>query len=171
LVNNGRAYVEFGVNARIVPSSLTLTWGDPVLTATDNGNGALTGAATGTVDYTTGNVQFSPNLLIASGTAVALEFDKVASTTNLEQRTAQGVAAGVDLLIGALEMPQASWAVTGGRIYSATAFGAMNDFMTKAMAVTGKPFDSEEFWRAFKESLTEGQRSVCDWIEYVPDKD
>jgi hypothetical protein len=87
------------------------------------------------------------------------------------ESTSQGVAAGVDLLIGALEMPQASWAVTGGRIYSATAFGAMNDFMTKAMAATGKPFDSEEFWRAFKESLTEGQRSVCDWIEYVPDKD
>lgn len=87
------------------------------------------------------------------------------------ESTSKGVAAGVNLLIGALEIPQASWAVTGGRLYSKVAFEAMNQFMTKATEATGGHFDSEEFWTEFRESLTTAQRSVCDWIEYVPDKD
>ena len=43
--------------------SITWTWGGTNYTSTDDGAGALTGSATGTVDYNAGVVYFSPNVL------------------------------------------------------------------------------------------------------------
>ena len=58
--------------ARIVPGTLTLQWeaGGAVKTATDNGSGALTGDATGTVDYFSRSIFFRPNVLPDSGAEV-----------------------------------------------------------------------------------------------------
>ncbi|MFZ6872871.1 hypothetical protein ACO0LF_12465 [Undibacterium sp. Di27W] len=60
------------INDAIKPGSLMLTWNDGAArTATDN-NGALTGDATGTVNYATGKVHFCPKSLPVKNTAVAM---------------------------------------------------------------------------------------------------
>lgn len=53
------------------PASLTFSWNDGTArTATDDGAGAITGAASGTVDYAHGTARLSPTLLPAPGTNV-----------------------------------------------------------------------------------------------------
>ena len=74
----------------LVPGALTITWSGG--TASDDGAGALTGDATGTVSYATGVIRFSPNTTPAPGTAV---------TVLTDDRT-QGVASGVLLAGGSL---------------------------------------------------------------------
>lgn len=55
----------------IKPGTLTLTWNDgSPRTASDNGMGVLTGAATGIVSYGDGSIFFSPNNLPAAGTNI-----------------------------------------------------------------------------------------------------
>jgi GH35 family endo-1,4-beta-xylanase len=52
----------------VTPSSVTITWNDGAIrTATDNGKGALSGSATGTINYATGVVVLSPTALPAGG--------------------------------------------------------------------------------------------------------
>lgn len=54
----------------VKPGSLTLTWNDgSARTATDS-NGALTGDATGTIDYGSGRLVFRPNALPAPNTTI-----------------------------------------------------------------------------------------------------
>jgi len=62
------------------PGSLTFTWNDgSVRTASDSG-GTLTGDATGTVNYTTGEIVFRPNTLPAKNTAISLAISTITKT-------------------------------------------------------------------------------------------
>jgi len=79
LTNGGRLYVPINTDGAlseeagstpIKPGTLLVSWGG--LTATDNGAGALSGAATGTVDYARGVVRISPSVLPAAGTVFEL---------------------------------------------------------------------------------------------------
>ena len=52
----------------ITPESVTITWNDGVArTATDDGAGRIIGAATGTIHYQSGLIQFTPGALPAGG--------------------------------------------------------------------------------------------------------
>lgn len=66
----------------ISPGSLTLSWvNDGTKTATDNGNGVITGDAVGWVDYQAGVVRFAPSSLPAPGTVVTVTQMAGASAT------------------------------------------------------------------------------------------
>ena len=52
-------------NAPILPTSITITWESGAKSVTDDGAGALTGDGTGTVQYASGVVSFSPTVLPA----------------------------------------------------------------------------------------------------------
>ena len=60
-------------NPQATPGSVVVTWavGAASKTATDNGQGAFTGDATGKINYATGAIQLTPTLLVQKGT----EFD------------------------------------------------------------------------------------------------
>ncbi len=105
LVNSGRVYVPINTDGliseekgtkSITPGSLTVAWNDGAARlATDDGVGALTGDATGQVDYSLGVVKISPALLPLVGTVFTL-------TTNLCDN-AQAV--GVTLAGGNIGVP------------------------------------------------------------------
>lgn len=63
-------------HGNIVPSSLDLSWTVNAIakTASDNGLGALTGDATGTVDYNTGALVIVPTLLPAPGAEISADY-------------------------------------------------------------------------------------------------
>jgi hypothetical protein len=63
-------------HGNVVPSSLTLSWtvGGAAKTATDNGAGALSGDATGTLDYATGALMLVPSVLPAVGTEISAAY-------------------------------------------------------------------------------------------------
>ena len=63
-------------HGNVVPSSLDLSWTVNAVakTASDNGNGALTGDATGTIDYNTGALVIVPALLPAPGTEISADY-------------------------------------------------------------------------------------------------
>ncbi|MQR02321.1 hypothetical protein [Glaciimonas soli] len=55
-------------NRGVMPSSIVITWNNGKdKTALDNGNGGITGDATGTVNYVTGEIKLIPNQLPAGG--------------------------------------------------------------------------------------------------------
>jgi hypothetical protein len=99
LSNGGRLFVAINSSGELstasgtrslVPGAVALSWG--AFTAEDDGEGELTGDASGTVSYATGVLRFSPNTLPAPGTVVTVVTD---------DRT-QGVAVGVLLAGGNL---------------------------------------------------------------------
>jgi len=63
-------------NPGVAPGTVTLTWvtGGVNKTATDNGQGVLTGDATGKVDYLDGVVTFKPLILPSSGAQVSIDY-------------------------------------------------------------------------------------------------
>jgi len=65
-------------DAPVDPGSLVITWpsGAGTATATDNGAGALTGNATGSINYATGLVRWKPTTLPDSGASYTIEYDK-----------------------------------------------------------------------------------------------
>ena len=69
------------LNKAIKPGTLSITWNDGTArTATDSG-GLLTGAATGTVNYATGDIEFRPNLLPPPGTTVTIATTETTKST------------------------------------------------------------------------------------------
>jgi len=76
------------------PGSFVMTW--PVAaegtgTATDDGNGSLTGDATGWINYATGEVAFKPTALPVSGGEYTIDYDKYP----IIQGTASATGAGL----------------------------------------------------------------------------
>lgn len=66
----------------VAPGSLTITWPtglDSTATATDNGNGYITGGATGWVNYGNGEVEFTPTLLPVAGSDYVINHNKYAA--------------------------------------------------------------------------------------------
>ncbi len=76
----------------------------------------------------------------------------------------EAVSEFIDLLVGKIGIPQASWAVEGGRMYADFGFKTLDRFMKDAMAAVGVDFDTKEFWKQFHDDLTFGQKCVYKWI-------
>ena len=100
---------------------------------------------------------------------IAGKFGDVLALGKVSGELSQGNTAGagkevVDVIIGKLAIPQASFAVDGGRIYSATAFLALNKFMEDSTQAVGGKFDRKEFWESLKSQMTTGQKTVMEWI-------
>lgn len=90
----GRAFGKpVSLNKAIKPGTLSITWNDGTArTATDAG-GVLTGAASGTVNYATGEIDFRPNLLPAVGTSVTIT---TTETTQAEHTVASFTDGGAN---------------------------------------------------------------------------
>lgn len=92
LANGGRFYIPINSNGQISEErgskpmrigSLRIGWNDgSARLATDDGAGNLTGAATGTVDYSAGVVRISPNTLPAPGTVFLVDLDTSTPNTS-----------------------------------------------------------------------------------------
>ena len=95
-----------------------------------------------------------------------LALGKIATSKSPEDAGAEVI----DLSISRLRHPdlaaRAQFAVDGGRIVSKVAYRALDDFMRKAMAVTGRPFDSEAFWKQFHEDMTVSGKVVKEWTQH-----
>lgn len=78
--------------APIVPGSLDITWSGG--TASDNGKGVISGSATGTVDYETGEVRLSLTTLPASGAEFTYSYNEVGEG---DQKSASFPAPGRDV--------------------------------------------------------------------------
>jgi hypothetical protein len=88
LDNDSKLYLPFNTDGELTldagskaiePGGLSLTWNDGTArTATDDGDGNLTGDATGYVNYGKGVVRMSPNLLPAPGTPINVALDSTA---------------------------------------------------------------------------------------------
>lgn len=78
----------------IDPGSISITWNDGTPhTATDNGKGAISGGATGTVEYSTGLINLAPNNLPAGGQEYAVAYSKV-SPADVKSFSVAGPARG-----------------------------------------------------------------------------
>lgn len=79
LVPTGLTAQGFAKNIQL-PSAITagtvsISWNDGTpRVATDTGGGSVTGAATGAVNYTTGVIEVSPNVLPAPGTSIVVTY-------------------------------------------------------------------------------------------------
>ncbi|MBH2008092.1 MAG: hypothetical protein I8H71_00425 [Xanthomonadaceae bacterium] len=112
LLNGGKAYVpintsgalseEAGVKT-IQPGALSVTWMDGTLkTATDDGNGNLTGDATGTVNYALGTLLVSPNALPPMGTVFTLGAPSRSVSTAVGVLIASGNLGATDITPGSV---------------------------------------------------------------------
>lgn len=72
-------------NKGIAPSTFTATWLNAAVTktATDNGSGVITGDATGTINYATGEVALTPTALPSQGAVFDFTYQWGASTEEL----------------------------------------------------------------------------------------
>jgi hypothetical protein len=62
-------------NGGVAPGSVTITWNDgSARTATDNGAGLITGDATGTIRYQTGEIELVPTALPLGGQEYTIEY-------------------------------------------------------------------------------------------------
>ncbi len=105
LYNGARAFTPVnsdGLNSSakgskpFVKGTVSITWTDGTLkTATDNGSGAITGDATGTINYSDGVALISPNTLPVAGTIFSVG-------TSTPAPASSGVAVGVVVAGGSL---------------------------------------------------------------------
>lgn len=62
-------------HAGVTPGSVTITWNDGTArSATDDGKGAISGNASGTINYQTGLIQITPTVLPASGQTYSVAY-------------------------------------------------------------------------------------------------
>jgi hypothetical protein len=79
----------------VKPGSVSITWpsGETTATITDNGSGILSGAGSGTVNYSTGQLLFTPTALPAAESEFTFDYDKYpVATENIAADVAAGVA-------------------------------------------------------------------------------
>lgn len=76
----------------IAPSTFSVTWLAAAVskTATDNGSGLITGDATGTLNYATGEVELTPTVLPSLGATLDFAYQWGASTEELFPMPARG---------------------------------------------------------------------------------
>lgn len=116
LLNGGKFYVALNTSGQnseetgskpIAPNTLIVSWNNGgTKTAIDNGNGVLTGDATGTVDYSNGVIRISPTTMPAPGTTFVFDI-----TSNTKQSVTASFASGT-LNIGATNITPGSIAMT-----------------------------------------------------------
>ncbi|TJZ73190.1 hypothetical protein [Chitiniphilus eburneus] len=74
-----QSYFEWELGGPVYPGTLALSWTDGAArSVTDNGNGALTGYGSGTVDYATGQVVLTPTVLPPPTTPLQITWSDVA---------------------------------------------------------------------------------------------
>ena len=90
-LNTSGALSEAPGSKTIKPGALTITWNNGgTKTATDDGNGAITGDATGTVNYSSGVVLLSPTTLPAVGTVFNMNVETRTKTATSAPLTRTG---------------------------------------------------------------------------------
>jgi hypothetical protein len=63
------------LNAGVTPSSVSITWNDGTArSASDHGKGAISGNATGSINYQTGLIQMTPTALPAGGQTYSVAY-------------------------------------------------------------------------------------------------
>lgn len=70
------------VGQPIDPGTISLTWNDGTARSSTDVGGTLTGAATGTVNYATGEIVFRPNVLPAKDTVINLSISTLAGAAS-----------------------------------------------------------------------------------------
>lgn len=86
-------------NAPIIPGAVDISWNDGTArTASDDGAGKITGAATGSVDYETGVVKFSPTLLPAGAQEYDVTYTSVGEAS-LKTHSESGIPRNSDTTI------------------------------------------------------------------------
>jgi hypothetical protein len=129
LANGGKAYFAFNTDSvvgedkgskQITPGGLTVTWTNGgAKTAADDGNGNLTGDATGTVDYAAGVIRISPNTLPPSGTLFSANLNGKTNATSVGVTLASGT-----LGVTSIEPGSISFIVPGCRFrYYTNSYG------------------------------------------------
>lgn len=81
----------------VKPGSLAIEWmsGGATVTATDDGSGVISGAATGVINYATGRILFEPTLLPSPSTTYEISYAKYPYATEaVTLTTNSGVASG-----------------------------------------------------------------------------
>ena len=99
-------------NVPVRPGSVVITWpsGAGTATATDNGNGGITGAASGSINYATGALAFTPTALPQPGSVYTIDHDRYPKVVG----TAGGGYAGGVLTINLPEAPVKPGSVSVG---------------------------------------------------------
>lgn len=168
LRNGGRLFVPINSDGqitdapgskKIAPGAVTLTWsaGGVAKTSTDNGQGALTGDATGNVDYQNGVIYFSPNELPSPDTVVAVSLTKKDPSTG-------GSVSIVNGSIGATNIAPRSVRFTMSGQVAYTVTGATPQFTSKAYNVD--VYDTGAGTLVFNDPSS-GAAVVCGTINYA----
>lgn len=152
-INSDGAISNAPGTKKLVPGAVTISWAGK--TATDDGAGALTGDASGSVSYSTGVILFSPTITPAPGTVV---------TVLVDDRT-QDVAIGVLLAGGSLGAtditPQSvSFDVLTSIAYAVPS-GLRLDFELRQQVITVKDTAGNLYF------VDEGITYLCGTINYT----
>jgi tetratricopeptide (TPR) repeat protein len=83
-----------------------------------------------------------------------------------QEGVSSALSATGDFLVGLIPIPQASFAVEGGRAYAGVAYQLQNKFMRQALSVTGQTFDEKKFWEDFDRDYGTGVKAVREWVGY-----
>ncbi len=131
----------------VAPNSFSITWetGSGTATATDDGGGNLTGAATGTINYATGRCLFIPIAIPLANTSYTFDYDKYSNITESVMVEITGGMVSVQLtqypvLPGSITLLMVM--TVGGipHTYSITDNGAGN------VSAPGWSIDIKDFW-------------------------
>lgn len=74
------------------------------------------------------------------------------------------LAEATDWLIGKINIPQAGFAVWGGRLAASVSFETLNRFMRDAASAVGMELDPEDFWASVRQESNVWQRAVMDFL-------
>lgn len=100
LADSPRAYYEIDLGVPIAPNTLVISWTNSGSKTSSDSGGSLTGDATGKViDYTTGKIHFSPNVLLTAGTTINLAYTSSngGTVSDVDTFLSQGASWEVDL--------------------------------------------------------------------------
>lgn len=143
LFNSGKVYAAINTSGQlsnaagskpITINSLTMSWayGGVTKNAADNGLGALTGDATGIVDYTAGVVYWSPNAMPASGTTVLMDANGGARQAGATDCSVHGgLIGGTNLTPGSVSLT-----ATGTFAYTAPGSHLGEVELTRSLTIT-----------------------------------
>lgn len=81
-----------------------------------------------------------------------------------QEGPSSALAQAADWLIGRISIPQAGFAVWGGRLAGSVSFEALSKFMADAASATGGKFDPDEFWADVRQECNVWQKAVMDFL-------
>jgi hypothetical protein len=132
------------INVPVKPGTLAVTWNDGTArTATANAAGAISGDATGSIIYATGEVVLEPNTIAASGTVFQFNYDKNTQKTDVFSVTGDSNGVVTFTLTNLPVKPgsfKAVWQVTGAANWTYLE-DANVAFQSAAQATTRRAYD------------------------------